>query len=118
VGHSVPTQFAAKHPYDRNTLKADMDSRPSNIGHNESPVGFCLRHTLARLLSDAVLQDVFERGYDLTIVHESGDDNAGDIQRVFNTVKAISPIHNRRLRSFGFADKASSIGLQIGDFPL
>ncbi|MFZ0986332.1 MAG: hypothetical protein WAN27_01190, partial [Xanthobacteraceae bacterium] len=90
--------------------------RVRNIGHNESPVGFCLRHTLARLLSDAVLQDVFERGYDLTIVHESGDDNAGDIQRVFNTVKAISPIHNRRLRSFGFADKASSIGLQIGDF--
>jgi hypothetical protein len=32
MGHSVPTQFAAKHPYDRNTLKADMDSRPSGSG--------------------------------------------------------------------------------------
>ncbi|MGA8693856.1 MAG: hypothetical protein WB689_08400 [Xanthobacteraceae bacterium] len=53
---------------------------------------------------------------DFTAVRSDCDDNAGDIQRVFNTVKAISPIHNRRLRSFGFADKASSIGLQIGDF--
>ena len=90
--------------------------RERDIGHNKSPLGFCLRHTLARLLSDAVLQEVFDKGFDLTIIHESGDDNAGDIQRVFNAVKAISPTHNRRLRSFGFADKGSTIGLQIGDF--
>jgi hypothetical protein len=87
-----------------------------NIGHNESAFGFCLRHTIARLVSDPVMEEAFKTGLDLTVVHESGDDNAGDAQRVFNQIKAISPEHNRRLRSFGFADKASTIGLQIGDF--
>jgi hypothetical protein len=87
-----------------------------NIGHNESDFGFCLRHSIARLVSDPVMDEAFKKGFDLTIVHESGDENAQDAQRVFNEIKRASSEHNRRLRSFGFADKASTIGLQIGDF--
>jgi hypothetical protein len=100
------------------TIKAEFlkVKKERNIGHNESVFGFCLRHTIARLLSDVVLEAVFNKGLDLTIIHESGDENAGDAQRVFNQIKSVSPEHNRRLRSFGFADKASTIGLQIGDF--
>jgi hypothetical protein len=87
-----------------------------NIGHNESAHGFVLRHSIARLLSDVVLEEAYQKGVSLTIVHENGDANAADMQRVFNVIKKISPEHNRRLASFGSADKESSVGLQIGDF--
>jgi hypothetical protein len=90
--------------------------RERNVGHNESPMGFCLRHSMARLLGDVIMQEAFAKGYDLTIVHEDGDANAGDAQRIFNLLKALSPWHNKVLLSFGFADKGSSVGLQIGDF--
>jgi hypothetical protein len=100
------------------TVKAEFlkMKRDRNRGHNESAFGFCFRHSVARLLSDVVLEAAYEKGLDLTVVHESGDENGEDAVRVFNEIKRVSPEHNKRLRSFGFADKASTIGLQIGDF--
>lgn len=87
-----------------------------NVAHNESAFGFCFRMILDKLLGDVVVRAMFAKGYDLSIVLESGDANAGDACRVWNQVKAITPEYDQALHSIGFLDKKKSVGLQIGDF--
>jgi hypothetical protein len=85
------------------------------LAQSESPFGFCFRSIIDRLFSDPIISEVLERGENLTFILESGDENAGDAQRIFNQIKAMNPRFDRRLYSFGFADKRSSIGLQWAD---
>ena len=87
-----------------------------NVAHRESAFGYCFRTIVRKMLDDSVLKLALGRGQqDITFVLESGDENAGDARRIFDEAKKLSPWHDRVLRSFGFADKKSSVGLQIGD---
>jgi hypothetical protein len=97
-------------------IKAEFEKAKQkyNVAHNESPFGRCFGSIIDLLLSYPVVSLALEHGENLTFVLESGDENAGDAQRIFNQIK-MNLKYERFLYSFGFADKRS-IGLQWADF--
>jgi hypothetical protein len=90
--------------------------RTHGRAHNESAFGFCFRAIIDMLLSDVIIGKAVAKGETLTFVLESGDNNAGDAERIFNEARAFSTWNREKLFSFGFAPKESARGLQIADF--
>jgi len=90
--------------------------RTHNLAHQESAFGFCFRVIIDQLFGDIVIREALGKGETLTFVLESGDQNAGDAQRIFNEARAFSSWNRDKLYSFGFAPKESAIGLQVADF--
>jgi hypothetical protein len=84
----------------------------------QSPYGFCFGHVLDQIMWSAVMKAAATKGGTLLFVVEAGNKNDRDIVRVFNKAK-WDPRNlgaDRVLRSVNFANKASTIALQMADF--
>jgi hypothetical protein len=90
--------------------------RKHNLEHRQSAFGFCFKAIINQIFADVVIGKAIALGETLSFVLESGDNNAGDAERIFEEAKAFSDWNRRKLYSFGFASKESAIGLQIADF--
>jgi hypothetical protein len=101
------TFSALKQEYERTREEHD-------VAHNESTFGYCFRVIVWKLVNDEILKRAIAAGESLTFILESGDANGEDARRVFADLQA-RPEYTAALASIGFADKKSSIGLQIAD---
>jgi hypothetical protein len=88
-------------------------------GHtNQSPYGYCFGEVLNQIMySAATKMAVANHGATLSFVVEAGNKNDADLVRMFNEEK-WSPRHTgveTVLKSVAFADKSSTIALQMAD---
>jgi hypothetical protein len=84
----------------------------------KSPYGFCFGQILDQIMFSAVMKMAATFGGTISFVVESGNKNNADILRIFNEQK-WSPRHvnvEKVLESLSFAEKGSSIALQMADF--
>ena len=86
------------------------------VMQNESSYGFCFRSIVNLILKDPVMRMNFDTipGADISFILESGATNSGDATRVFDDLKANSPLQGR-LKSITFAAKDSTKSLQMAD---
>ena len=85
----------------------------------QSPYGYCFGEILDQIMWSSVMKTaVAKMGATLSFVVESGNKNDADVLRIFNEQK-WSPRHigvDKVLKSLSFADKGSTIALQMADF--
>ena len=83
---------------------------------NESAYGYAFRCALENILRDEVIRlAIDEHCARLSFVVESGCANQGDVRRIFEELKA-HPTLAGIMGGLDFADKKSTIALQIADF--
>lgn len=102
------------------SMKKTAFAKAKSIGEhpNESPYGYCFRQILDQIMFSAVMKIAATRGGTISFVVEAGNKNNYDVLRIFNEQK-WSPRHlgvDRVMKSVSFADKTSSIALQMADF--
>jgi Protein of unknown function (DUF3800) len=84
----------------------------------QSPYGFCFGKILNQIMWSAAMKTAAANGATLSFVVEAGNKNDADVRRIFNEEK-WSPRHlgvDRVLKKISFANKASTIALQMADF--
>jgi hypothetical protein len=102
------------------SIKKAAFAKAKSLGEQpgESPYGYCFRQILDQIMRSAVMKTAAMRGGTLSFVVEAGNKNDADVVRVFNEEK-WSPRHigiEKYLKAVSFADKGSSIALQMADF--
>jgi hypothetical protein len=95
-------------------------AKAKDLGEHEqqSPYGFCFGEILDQIMFSAVMKAAASNGATLSFVVEAGNKNDADVVRVFNKAKADPRNAGAELvlRSVEFANKTSTIALQMADF--
>jgi hypothetical protein len=95
-------------------------SKAKSLGEHaqQSPYGYCFGEILDQIMWSRVMKVAASPGATLSLVVEAGNKNDTDIVRVFNKAK-WDPRNvgaEKVLRSVAFANKTSTIALQMADF--
>jgi hypothetical protein len=86
----------------------------TGLAVNSSPYGFCFTLVLNALLREHSLRPMINKD-GLTFILEAGNANDGDVQTTFANIKQRHHL-TAQLHSLGFAEKNSSVALQVADF--
>jgi hypothetical protein len=95
-------------------------SKAKSLGAHaqQSPYGYCFGEIFDQIMWSRVMRAAASRGATLSFVVEAGNKNDADVVRVFNKAK-WDPRNvgaEKVLRSVAFANKTSTIALQMADF--